>query len=293
MTTTRSATLMCGRFDLDLSRPRVMAIVNLTPDSFSGDGLGNNLDRALAQARQALDDGADLLDVGGESSRPGAEPVSEQEEIDRVMPLVERLVEWSVPVSVDTVKPGVMRAALAAGADLINDINAFRAEGAVEAVRAGRAALCVMHMRGQPRTMQVEPHYDDVMAEVGTFLDERARVLLAAGVAAERIVFDPGFGFGKTLEHNLSLLRSLDRFATSGYPVLAGMSRKSMLGQITGRPVGERGAASVAAALLAVQGGARIVRVHDVAATRDALAVWEALRGGDVAGVQSACAPGR
>lgn len=293
MTTTRSATLMCGRFDLDLSRPRVMAIVNLTPDSFSGDGLGNNLDRALAQARQALDDGADLLDVGGESSRPGAEPVSEQEEIDRVMPLVERLVEWSVPVSVDTVKPGVMRAALSAGADLINDINAFRAEGAVEAVRAGRAALCVMHMRGQPRTMQVEPHYDDVMAEVGTFLDERARVLLAAGVAAERIVFDPGFGFGKTLEHNLSLLRSLDRFATSGYPVLAGMSRKSMLGQITGRPVGERGAASVAAALLAVQGGARIVRVHDVAATRDALAVWEALRGGDVAGVQSACAPGR
>lgn len=263
-----------------------MAIINLTPDSFSGDGLGNNLDRALAQARQALDDGADLLDVGGESSRPGAEPVSVQEEIDRVMPLVERLVAWSVPVSVDTVKPGVMRAALAVGADLINDINAFRADGALEVVRSGRAALCVMHMRGQPRTMQVEPRYDDVTAEVGAFLDERTRALLAAGVAAERIVLDPGFGFGKTLEHNLTLLRSLDRLAASGYPVLAGMSRKSMLGQITGRPVGERGAASVAAALLAVQAGARIVRVHDVAATRDALAVWEALRAGGPTGVQ-------
>jgi dihydropteroate synthase len=287
MTTTRTATLACGRFDLDLSRPQIMAIINLTPDSFSGDGVANNVERALAQARQALDDGADLLDVGGESSRPGAEPVSEQQEIDRIMPLVERLVAWSVPVSVDTVKPAVMRAALAAGADLINDINAFRAEGALEAVRPGRAALCVMHMRGQPRTMQVDPHYDDVTAEVGEFLHERVRIMCAAGVAAERIVLDPGFGFGKSLEHNLSLLRSLDRLVASGYPVLAGMSRKSMLGRITGRPVGERVAASVAAALLAVQAGARIVRVHDVAATRDALAVWAALRNDDAADVNS------
>lgn len=279
MTTHNPALLTCGRFDLDLSRPCIMAIINLTPDSFSGDGLGSNLDQALARARRALDDGADLLDVGGESSRPGAEPVSEQEEIDRVMPLVEQLVKWSVPVSVDTVKPGVMRAALGAGADLINDINAFRADGAMDAVRSGRAALCVMHMRGQPRTMQAEPHYDDVNAEVGEFLIERARALVDAGVTAGRIVLDPGFGFGKTLEHNLSLLRSLDRLVASGYPVLAGLSRKSMLGAITGRPVDERGPASVAAALLAVQAGARIVRVHDVAATRDALAVWQAVWG--------------
>lgn len=279
MTTDNPALLTCGRFDLDLSRPRIMAIINLTPDSFTGDGLGNDLDRALARAQRALDDGADLLDIGGESSRPGAEPVSEQEEIDRVMPLVERLAKWPVPVSVDTVKPGVMRAALAAGADLINDINAFRAEGALEAVGPGRAALCVMHMRGQPRTMQSEPRYDDVVAEVGGFLMERARALVEAGVMAGRIILDPGFGFGKTLAHNLELLRSLDRLVASGYPVLAGLSRKSMLGAITGRAVDQRAPASVAAALLAVQAGARVVRVHDVAATRDALAVWEAVRG--------------
>lgn len=280
MTINQPALLTCGRFDLDLSRPHIMAIINLTPDSFSGDGLGSSLERALVQAQLALDDGADMLDVGGESSRPGAVPVSEQEEIDRIMPLLERLVEWPVPVSVDTVKPGVMRAALAAGADLINDINAFRADGALAAVQSGRAALCVMHMRGQPRTMQAAPHYDDVNAEVGGFLQDRVNALVAAGVAAGRIVLDPGFGFGKTLEHNLALLRSLDRLTEMGYPVLAGLSRKSMLGQLTGRPVSERCTASVAAALLAVQAGARIVRVHDVAATRDALAVWEAVQGG-------------
>jgi dihydropteroate synthase len=270
-------TLTCGRFRLALDRPRIMAIVNVTPDSFSGDGVGSDLDAALRRAEVALAGGADLLDVGGESSRPGAAPVAEQQELDRIIPLVERLAGCPVPISIDTVKPAVMRAAIAAGASLINDINAFQAPGAIEAVREGDAALCVMHMRGEPRSMQVDPRYDDVVAEVGAYLDERVSALRAYGVAAERLIVDPGFGFGKTLEHNLALLGALDRFAASGLPVLVGMSRKSMLGAITGRPVGERVMASAAAALLAVQRGASIVRVHDVAATRDALAVWQAL----------------
>jgi len=270
-------TLTCGRFRLALDRPHIMAIVNVTPDSFSGDGVGSDLDAALRRAEAALADGADLLDVGGESSRPGAAPVAEQVELDRIVPLVERLAGCPVPISIDTVKPAVMRAAIAAGASLINDINAFQAPGAVEAVREGDAALCVMHMRGEPRSMQIDPRYDDVVAEVGAYLDERVSALRAYGVAAERLIVDPGFGFGKTLEHNLALLGALDRFAASGLPVLVGMSRKSMLGAITGRPVGERVMASAAAALLAVQRGASIVRVHDVAATRDALAVWQAL----------------
>lgn len=271
--------LQCGRFTLDLSRPRIMAIVNVTPDSFSGDGLARNVDAALASAEAAVAAGADLLDIGGESSRPGAAPVSEQEELDRVMPLVERLAGWGVPVSVDTVKPVVMRAAIAAGAAMINDINAFRAEGAVEAVAGSDAALCVMHMQGEPRTMQRAPHYDDVVADVLAFLDERMSVLRAADVVDQRVVLDPGFGFGKTLEQNLELLRNLERFRAAGLHVLVGVSRKSMLGTITGRPVGERVAAGLAAALLAVERGARIVRTHDVAATRDALAVWSALAG--------------
>jgi dihydropteroate synthase len=269
--------LTCGRYRLALDRPRIMAIVNVTPDSFSGDGVGSDLDAALRRAEVALAGGADLLDVGGESSRPGAAPVAEQQELDRIIPLVERLAGCPVPISIDTVKPAVMRAAIAAGASLINDINAFQAPGAIEAVREGDAALCVMHMRGEPRSMQVDPRYDDVVAEVGAYLDERVSALRAYGVAAERLIVDPGFGFGKTLEHNLALLGALDRFAASGLPVLVGMSRKSMLGAITGRPVGERVMASAAAALLAVQRGASIVRVHDVAATRDALAVWQAL----------------
>lgn len=271
--------LQCGRFTLDLSQPRIMAIVNVTPDSFSGDGLARNVDAALASAEAAVAAGADLLDIGGESSRPGAAPVSEQEELDRVMPLVERLAGWGVPVSVDTVKPVVMRAAIAAGAAMINDINAFRAEGAVEAVAGSEAALCVMHMQGEPRTMQRAPHYDDVVADVLAFLDERMSVLRAADVVDQRVVLDPGFGFGKTLEQNLELLRNLERFRAAGLHVLVGVSRKSMLGTITGRPVGERVAAGLTAALLAVERGARIVRTHDVAATRDALAVWSALAG--------------
>lgn len=271
--------LQCGRFRLDLSRPRIMAIVNVTPDSFSGDGLGHDLGAALARAEAAVEAGAELLDIGGESTRPGSDPVPEQEELDRVLPLVERLAGWPVPVSVDTVKPGVMRAAIAAGASMINDINAFRAPGAIDAVAGSEAALCVMHMQGEPKTMQAGPHYDDVVAEVASFLDARVAALRAAGVGDERLVLDPGFGFGKTLEHNLALLRELARLGRDGLPLLVGMSRKTMLGAITGRAVGERVPAGIAAALLAVERGARIVRTHDVAATRDALAVWMALQG--------------
>lgn len=271
--------LRCGRFRLELDRPRIMAIVNVTPDSFSGDGLGHDLDAAVRRAQAAVDAGADLLDIGGESTRPGSEPVSEQEELDRVIPLVERLADWDVPVSVDTFKPVVMRESLRAGASLINDINAFRAPGAIDVVRDSNAALCVMHMQGEPRGMQSDPRYDDVVAEVLGFLNDRVRALADEGVAKDRILLDPGFGFGKTLEHNLALFRALDRFVAQDYPVLVGVSRKSMIGAITGRPVDERVHGSVAAALLAVGRGARIVRVHDVAATRDALKVWQAVTG--------------
>lgn len=271
------SSLQCGRFALDLSQPRIMAIINLTDDSFSGDGLQGSLDAALRRAEAALADGAEILDIGAESTRPGSDPVPEQVEIERLVPVIEALAKWAVPLSVDTLKPAVMRAVLAAGADLINDVNGFRAEGAVEAVADSTAALCVMHMQGAPRTMQQAPQYVDVVAEVEAFLAERVAALSAAGVERSRIVLDPGFGFGKTLEHNLALLRALKRFTARGLPVLAGLSRKSMLGAITGRPVDQRMVASVAAALIAVQNGARIVRVHDVAATRDALRVWQAV----------------
>lgn len=270
-------TLKCGRFEIDLSRPRIMAIINVTPDSFSGDGLGHDLDAALRRCEAAVEAGAGFLDLGGESTRPGSQPVSEQEELDRVVPLVERLADWPVPVSVDTVKPAVMRASLAAGASLINDINGFRAPGAVEALQGSNAAVCVMHMQGEPRTMQSSPHYDDVVGEVLVFLTRRVHELEAQGIHKSRITIDPGFGFGKTLEHNVAMFRALDRFVGTGWPVLIGVSRKSMLGAITGRPVAERTHASVAAALMAVERGARIVRVHDVGATRDALSVWEAI----------------
>lgn len=269
--------LQCGRFALDLSRPRIMAVVNLTDDSFSGDGLHDDVGAALRRAEAALADGAEILDLGAESTRPGSDPVPEQIEIERLVPVIEELVKWHVPLSIDTLKPAVMRAALAAGADMINDVNGFRAQGVVEAVAEGSAALCVMHMQGAPRTMQQAPRYGDVVTEVEIFLTERVAALTAAGVARARIVLDPGFGFGKTLKHNLALLRDLKRFTDGGLPVLAGLSRKSMLGAITGRAVDQRMAASVAAALIAVQHGARIVRVHDVAATRDALSVWQAV----------------
>lgn len=268
--------LDCGRFRLDLGEPRIMAIINVTPDSFSAPGY-TTLDAARRAAELALEEGADMLDIGGESSRPGAVPVSEQEELDRVLPVVEALVSLGVPLSVDTVKPGVMKAVISAGADMINDIAGFRVEGALEAVADSAVALCVMHMKGQPGTMQAAPEYADVCGEVSGFLIERVSVLEAAGVVRQRIVLDPGFGFGKTLEHNLTLLRGLEGFVDLGFPLLVGMSRKTMLGQITGRDVAGRMVAGAVAAFAAVGRGARIVRTHDVAQTRDALRVWGAL----------------
>lgn len=257
-----------------------MAIVNLTADSFSGDGLaGAGLDRVFARAETAVQAGAAILDLGGESTRPGAKPVPEEEELARVLPAVERLLPLAVPISVDTVKPAVMRAAIAAGATMINDVNGFRAPGAIEAVAGSGAGLCVMHMQGTPRTMQAAPSYADIVAEVHGFLKGRVAALVAGGIALEQICVDPGFGFGKTLEHNLELLRRLEAFSGLERPLLVGLSRKSMLGALTGRPVDGRIHASVAAAMLAAERGARILRVHDVAATRDALRVWEAVAG--------------
>jgi dihydropteroate synthase len=270
--------LRCGRFELDLSRPQVMGIVNVTPDSFSDGGQHAGLDGAIAHAHRLVAEGADMLDIGGESTRPGAEPVTEAEELRRVVPLVEALRSLNVPLSVDTCKPGVMRAALHAGADMINDIMALQANGAVEAVQTHpECGLCIMHMQGEPRTMQVAPVYDDVVADIGRFLRQRVDALRRQGIDPRRLVLDPGFGFGKTVDQNYELLRELPRLAEIGLPILAGMSRKSMIGALTGRQPAERVAGSVAAALAAVARGAGIVRVHDVAQTVDALKVWRAV----------------
>ena len=258
-----------------------MAIINLTADSFAGDGLDGDLAEAVRRAERAVEHGAHMLDVGAESTRPGAHSVSPAQELERVLGFIERTRNWKVPLSIDTHKPEVMAAALAAGADMINDINAFRAPGAIAAVAAGSAGLCVMHMQGEPSTMQDNPRYVDVFAEVKQFLDVRVCALEAATVARERIVLDPGFGFGKHTAHNYALLRELKRFGADGLAVLAGMSRKSMLGAVTGRAVDDRMPASVAAALIAVQRGAGIVRVHDVGPTLDALKVWQAVCGDD------------
>ncbi|MDE2210740.1 MAG: dihydropteroate synthase [Betaproteobacteria bacterium] len=268
--------LHCGRHEIDLSSPCVMGIVNVTADSFSADG---RLDReaALAHARRLLEDGAGIIDIGGESTRPGAAPVPEEVERERVIPIVEALAAQGAVVSVDTMKPAVMRAAVAAGASMINDVKAFTAPGAIEAVAGSDAALCLMHMQGEPRTMQQAPHYTDVVTEVRAFLAGRARACADAGIASDRIVVDPGFGFGKSVAHNLDLLRRLDAIVGLGFPVLAGLSRKSTLGALTGRDVGGRTSASVAAALAAALRGARILRVHDVRETVDALAVWRAI----------------
>jgi dihydropteroate synthase len=271
--------LQCGKFRLSLSRPLIMGVVNITPDSFSDGGKFASTQAAATQARALIDAGADIIDIGGESTRPGAGGVTLDEERRRVLPVLEQFAGGAVPVSVDTQKPELMREALAAGAAMINDINALLAPGAVEAVAASTAAVCLMHKKGTPAEMQRDPHYGDVVAEVLAFLHTRVQTARAAGIADERIVVDPGFGFGKTLAHNLELLRHLDRFGATGVTVLAGVSRKTMLGRITGRDVGDRMAASIAAALIAVEKGARIVRVHDVAATRDALAVWQAVQG--------------
>ena len=272
-----SGLLKCGRFTLSLERPLIMGVVNVTPDSFSDGGLFADSAQAKADARRLIDEGADILDIGGESTRPGSAPVPVAEERRRVLPVLESLSNCGVPVAVDTRKPQLMREALAAGASMINDTNALGAAGALEAVAASDAAVGLMHMRGDPRTMQDAPAYDDVVREVRDFLRGRVAAAENAGIAPARIVVDPGFGFGKTLEHNLALLRGLSVFAGLGGALLAGLSRKSMLGRLTGRDVGDRLHASVAAALAAVKNGAHIVRVHDVAATRDALAVWNAV----------------
>jgi dihydropteroate synthase len=270
--------LLCGSFRLDLSRPLVMGIVNVTPDSFSDGGRHLLRDAAIAHAQQLIAEGADILDIGGESTRPGAQMVSVQQELDRVLPVIEGLRGAGVPLSIDTCKAEVMRAALAAGVHMVNDIDALQQPEALAAVVAGDAAVCLMHKQGQPQTMQLEPHYRDVLREVMDFLRARIAAVEAAGVARDRIVADPGFGFGKTLEHNLTLLRNLDKFSELGVPLLAGLSRKSMLGALTGQEIGHRVSASVAAALIAVQRGASIVRVHDVRATCDALKIWNAVK---------------
>jgi dihydropteroate synthase len=267
----------CGRFVLNAERPLIMGIVNLTDDSFSGDGLHGNVDLAVAQGLRQIEEGAHILDLGAESSRPGAQPIPAQQEIDRLLPVIEALRNCGTPLSIDTVKPEVMRVALNAGADMINDINALRAPGALELVAASKAGLCLMHMQGEPGTMQDDPHYDDIVAEVAGFLGERVAVAEAAGIALHRIAVDPGFGFGKSLEHNIELLRRLDELVVPGLPLLVGLSRKSMLGLLSGRPAAERVYAGIAAHVLAVLRGARIIRVHDVAATRDAMAVLQAV----------------
>lgn len=272
--------LHCGKFQFDLVHPLVMGIVNVTPDSFSDGGHHLSTADAITHALQLVDEGADILDIGGESTRPGASVVGEQEELDRVLHVIEGLRGISVPISIDTYKPEVMRAALAAGASMVNDINALQAAGALAAVAKSDAAVCLMHKQGKPQTMQQQPQYQDAVAEVIVFLRERMAATEAAGIARDRVVIDPGFGFGKTLAHNLDLLRGLEAFRALGVPVLAGLSRKSMLGTITGREVSDRMAASVAAALLAVQRGAFIVRVHDVRETVDALKIWNALNEG-------------
>ena len=271
------AVLKLGRFSLPLERPLIMAVVNVTPDSFSDGGRYLGTQQAVEQARILIEEGADILDIGGESSRPGAEPVSLDEELRRVMPVLEKLGDLPIPVSVDTCKPEVMRRAVAAGAAMVNDINALREPGALEAVAESQAAVCLIHMQGEPRTMQEDPHYRDVVSEVAEFLAQRVEAAQRAGITHERIVIDPGFGFGKKTGHNLELLRGLHRIAGLGQPVLVGLSRKSLFGKITGKPVADRVFASVAAALLAVERGAALVRVHDVAATRDALLVLNAI----------------
>ncbi|MBI5918303.1 MAG: dihydropteroate synthase [Nitrosomonadales bacterium] len=271
--------LQCGKFQFDCPRPLVMGIVNVTPDSFSDGGHHASAAAAIAHARLLIAQGADILDVGGESTRPGAAPVSQQEELDRVLPVIEGLRDAAFPISIDTYKPAVMRAALDAGACMVNDVNALQAEGALEIVAQSDAAVCLMHKRGDPQNMQQRPDYAEVTSEVLDFLRSRLQAAEAAGIARSRLLVDPGFGFGKSLEHNLALLRELSRFADLGVPVLAGLSRKSMLGAITGQSVEHRGAASVAAALIAVQRGASIVRVHDVSVTVDALKVWRAVQG--------------
>lgn len=268
-----------GDWTLDLSVPRVMGILNVTPDSFSDGGKFVTVDHAVGRARTMVAEGAAIIDVGGESTRPGAEPVSVQDELVRILPVIEALVaDIDVPVSVDTTKPAVMRAAVRAGASIINDINALRAPEALQVAAETGAAICLMHMQGEPRTMQAHPVYSDVVGEVRDFLGQRVKAALDSGVPAECLMIDPGFGFGKTLEHNMALLAELERFAEDGWPLVVGVSRKSMIGQLLGGvPVEGRVQGSVAAAVIATMKGARVLRVHDVKPTVEALRVAAAV----------------
>ncbi|HUH39484.1 MAG TPA: dihydropteroate synthase [Castellaniella sp.] len=274
-----SGSLICGRYRLPLQRPLVMGIVNVTPDSFSDGSQHFQTDQAIAHAQRLIDEGADLLDIGGESTRPGAQAVSVEQELDRVMPVLQALRDCGLPLSVDTCKPAVMAAVLDIGVDMINDVMGFEAPGAIQAVANSDCALCVMHMRGQPRTMQDAPVYQDVVREIRDYLGARAQALRQAGVAAGRLVLDPGFGFGKTVQHNYAVLARLRDLRIADYPLLIGMSRKSMIGALTGRPADQRLGGSIAAALAGVALGAHIVRVHDVADTVDAIKVWMAAQG--------------
>jgi len=270
--------LDCAGKRLDLSRPRVMGILNVTPDSFSDGGRFVALDDALRQAEGMVDAGVDIIDVGGESTRPGALATTVDEELVRVVPVIERLHErFDTPLSIDTSKPEVMRAAVRAGAGMINDVCALGVPGATAAAAALAVPVCLMHMQGEPRTMQTAPQYDDVVADIIQYLTGRVDACIAAGIDRARLLVDPGFGFGKSLQHNLVLLRDLQALQQLGLPVLVGLSRKSMLGTLTGRGIDDRLAASVAAAVVAAERGARIIRVHDVAATVDALKLWQAV----------------
>lgn len=270
----------CGRFRYELGRPLVMGVLNMTPDSFSDGGRHLHADMAIAAAHRMIEDGVDLLDLGAESTRPGARAISEAEELERLAPVLESLRGAPVALSVDTRHAGVMREALALGADLVNDVQALAAEGAIEAVAASSCGVCLMHMQGRPATMQQAPVYREVVGEVAEFLAARRDAACAGGIAGERIVLDPGIGFGKTLAHNLALLHGLERICALGRPVLVGVSRKAMIGELTGRRVDERLAGSVSAALAAAARGAMVLRVHDVRATVDALAVWRAIAAG-------------
>jgi dihydropteroate synthase len=268
----------CGNYQLDLSRPHVMGIVNVTPDSFSDGGKYASVDKAVAHALQLVEEGADILDIGGESTRPGATPVGLQEELDRVLPVIEQLASHAgVPLSIDTYKPEVMQAAIEAGADIVNDVYALRQPGALEIVSRNRAGVCLMHMQGTPQTMQQDPHYEDVVREVREFLQARLQAAVEAGIAEERIVLDPGFGFGKRTVHNITLLRNLPELCIHGRPLLVGLSRKSVLGSLIGGDVDARLHASIAASVISAMKGARIIRVHDVRATVDALSIVAAV----------------
>jgi len=280
--TNSAAGWSCRDRSLDLSTPVVMGVLNVTPDSFSDGGRFAQRDAALVHARRMIGEGAAIIDIGGESTRPGASPATIEEELARVIPVIEALrAESSVFISIDTSKPGVMRAATRAGADIINDVRALSDDGALEAAADSGAGLCLMHMRGEPRTMQDAPRYDDVVTEVSEFLATRMRACRDAGVDTARLAIDPGFGFGKNITHNLTLLKHLQRFETLGVAIAVGLSRKSMLAKLTGRAVDDRTAGSVALAAIAVLNGARIVRAHDVAATLDAVRVAAAIRQGE------------